>query len=276
TWTSTLERKLRDTFEVTFTRAGLSPRRFMPEYRLELPSIKTLTTQDDMIKAVEALARELVETEKARKIRPPRVRPPPPERLPPRPPRIITPPEDEEVFIGVPIIPKEFPEYPRKGFIPSRRLTALERDEIWDIFSSKIYLCGKRPEYFKPEFDEWLGNYLFNSWEGVKRNFSDVVDLICLEKEVKLLPRALPTEVIDELIHWITSINTIEVRIDTKKIKRKPKTIEEVIDKLDEMGKTADREDVIAAIKRGWAEKVPNYVVVEKSYLEKLIGEPLE
>ncbi|MBA7696931.1 hypothetical protein ES703_105587 [subsurface metagenome] len=42
------------------------------------------------------------------------------------------------------------------------------------------------------------------------------------------------------------------------------------------MGKPASRDDVIAAIKRGWAEKVPNYVVVKKSYLEKLIGEPIE
>ncbi|MBA7696932.1 hypothetical protein ES703_105588 [subsurface metagenome] len=124
-WTKKLERKLRDTFEVTFLSAGISPRKFMPYYRLELDVIKTLTTENDMIKAVEEFAKELIVTEKARipLIKPPRERPP-------RPPRIISPPEEEEeeVYIGVPIIPAEFPKYPRKGFIPSRRLTALERD----------------------------------------------------------------------------------------------------------------------------------------------------
>ena len=51
-WTKELERKLKDVFEASFTRAGVSPRRFMAEYRLELATIKLLETEEDMIKAV--------------------------------------------------------------------------------------------------------------------------------------------------------------------------------------------------------------------------------
>jgi len=36
------------------------------------------------------------------------------------------------------------------------------------------------------------------------------------------------------------------------------------------------RSDVIAAIKRGWKEKAPNYIIITKEYLEQLIGEQLE
>lgn len=279
-WTKDLERKLRDTFEVTFTRAGLSPRRYMPEYRLELPVIKTLTKQDDMIKAVESLARELVEEEKARKFKPPRAKPP----TEPRPPaeRIIgLPPkdEDEEPFFAVP--PVELPAYPEKPFktalYPNRLLTATEIDDIWDAFRMAITMCGKNPDHYTKDFKESLETYLFTNWEQVKTNYANLIESICQEKKIAIIPRAPPAEVIDELVHWITSVNTIEDIIDTKTIKRKPETIEEVIDKLAEMGKMGvPRSDVIAAIKRGWKDKAPNYIIITKEYLEQLIGEPIE
>ena len=273
-WTTELERKLRDVFEVTFIRAGLSPRKFLPFYRLELEVIETLTTEDEMIKAVEELAKELVEEERVRKIRPPRVRPLP--ERPPREERIGLPPEEEEpFFIEAP--PAVFPVYPEKSFIPSRRPTGTEVDDIWDAYRMAITMCGKNPDRYRREFEDWIENFLFTSWEEVKSNYASLIANICEEKGITLIPRALPAEVIDELVHWITSVNTIEYIVDSKKLKRKPKTIEEVIDKLDEMGKPGvPRSDVIAAVKRGWEEKAPNYIIVTKEYLETLIGEPLK
>ncbi len=279
--TKELERKLRDTFEVTFTRAGISPKRFLPEYRLELDVIKTLTKEDDMIKAVESLARELVAEERARKFKPPKVRPP----TEPRPPaeRIIgLPPEDEDEeppFFAVP--PVELPAYPEKPFktalYPNRLLTATEIDDIWDAYRMAVTMCGKNPDHYTKDFKDWMETYLFTNWEQVKTNYSNLIESICKEKKITPIPRAPPAEVIDELVHWITSVNTIEDIIDNKTIKRKPETIDEVIDKLAEMGKMGvPRSDVIAAIKRGWEDKAPNYIIITKEYLETLIGEPLE
>jgi len=73
-WTRELERKLRDIFEAALIREGISPRRYLPEFRLELETIRTLETEDEMIKAVEELAKEIIEREKARR----KPRPPPP------------------------------------------------------------------------------------------------------------------------------------------------------------------------------------------------------
>lgn len=279
-WTTRLERKLRDIYEASFTREGMSPRRFLPEYRLELDVVKTLTTEDDMIKAVEELAKEIIRREQALKVKPPRVRAPPEER-PPRERRIGLPPEEEE---GIPFAeapPVVFPVYPEKPFktalYPNRLLTTSEIDDIWDAYRMAVTMCGKNPDRYTKEFKEWMETYLFTDWGQVKNNYENLIESVCLEKKLKPMPRAPPAEVIDELVHWITSVNTIEDTVDGKPIKRKPETIEEVINKLDEMGKPGvPRIDVIAAVKRGWEEKAPNYIIVTKEYLEQLIGEPLE
>ncbi|MBA7715813.1 hypothetical protein ES703_124871 [subsurface metagenome] len=271
TWTSKLERKLRDTFEVTFTRAGLSPRRFIPEYRLELPSIKTLTTQDDMMKAVEALARELVEAEKARKIRPPRVRPPPPVR-PPRAPPALPPDEEEEGFI-IDTKASPIPEYPEKPFVwgQPRLLTGTEKDDVWRAYAGTLVLAGKDPYRYSEEFEDWLGGFLFKNWDQVQKNYQSLIEVIVEERPLRPPPRALPFETIDRLVQWQVSLKTYPERTP------KHETVEEVIDSLDAIGKTGiTKTDVIAAIKSGWAENAPNFAIVKKGYLEKLIGEPLE
>ena len=284
-WTTSLQRKLEDKFKATFTREGLSPTKYMSEYRDELEIIRALSTEEEMVAAVEGLAAEIVRRELGRKIRPPRLREerPPPEK-PPREVRIGLPPkeeeeEEEEFFITAP--PAAFPVYPEKPFktelYPNRNLTSSEIDDIWDVFTEAVYMCGKKPDRYLKEFNAWIENFLFDSWEQVKSNYADLIDNVCYEKKIALVPRAPPAEVLDELIHWITSIATIKDVVDNKKILRTPETIEEVIDKLEEMGKPGvPKSDVIAAVKRGWKEKAPNYVIVEKAYLEKLIGEPLE
>lgn len=82
-WTRTLERKLRDVFETTL-RVGLpeekiepvTPYRFLPEFRLELETVKTLPTEDEMRRHVERLAKVIVRRE-GKPIKPPEIKRPP-------------------------------------------------------------------------------------------------------------------------------------------------------------------------------------------------------
>lgn len=78
-WTKKLELKLSDVFESTLRKSKLSPNRFWPEYRVELEKIKTLTSEDEMVKTVERLADKIIKRESRPK---PKVLPPPPETCP--------------------------------------------------------------------------------------------------------------------------------------------------------------------------------------------------
>jgi len=261
-WTTRLERLLEDIFKATFTRAGLNPAKFMSEYRVELNTIiKMLPSEDEMVAAVEALAAEIVQRELARKIKPPRVRDERPPERPPREVRVGLPEEEEEEFY-VEAPPAEFPVYPEKGFFPSRRLTSLELIEIEDKYYQDVYGCGKNPDLYRREFEEWIETFLFDSWEQVKKNYESLIDIVCYGKKIKLLPRALPAEVIDELVHWLVSL-------------KKYNTIEEIQEQLELMGKTATKENIILAIRTGYKQKVPSFVIVTRNYLEQLLGEPL-
>lgn len=279
--TDDLKTRLKRLFEATYTKeTGKSPSKFLPEFWVELDlQISLLSTEEEMKAAVIDLVFEIVGREEAReRLKKKELERPPPEK-PPKEAIIGLPPEEEEEFITAP--PAELPTYPEKPFktelYPNRQLTGSEIDDIRDAFTSAVYMCGKKPDRYQKEFNDWIENFLFDSWEQVKSNYANLIDIVCYEKKIALIPRAPPAEVIDELVHWITSIDTIEEIIDHKKIMRKPETIEEVIDKLEEMGKPGvPKSDVIAAVKRGWKEKAPNYVIVTKQYLEKLLGEPLE
>jgi len=280
--TDDLKTRLKRLFEATYTKeTGKSPSKFLPEFWTELESqISLLSYEEEMKAAVIDLALEIVGREEAReRLKKKELERPPPEK-PPREVRIGLPPEEEEEEFFITAPPAAFPVYPEKPFktelYPNRSLTASEIDDIWDVFTEAVYMCGKKPDRYLKEFNAWIENFLFDSWEQVKSNYQDLIDNVCYEKKIALVPRAPPAEVIDELIHWITSIDTIEEIIDNKKVMRKPETIEEVIDKLEQMGKPGvPKSDVIAAVKRGWKEKAPNYVIVTKQYLEKLIGESL-
>ena len=273
-WGPRLERRLKDVFEATFRRAKLSPRRFWAEYRLELETIKTLPSKDDMVKAVEALANEIIRREaKPPKIRFP-VEAPRPARRPPLPPE-LPPEEEEERFIA--LRPAEIPVYPEKPFIPSRLLTKSELDEFRSAFNSAVTLCGKSPytTYARREFDRWIGSFLFSSWDQVKKNYTSLIEVICEEKALKPPPRALPYEDIERLVQWQVSLKTGPGIVWATK-PWKHNTVEEVMETLETLGKPTRRADVIKAIQRGWKDKVPSFVSVPKGHLEKLIGEPLE
>ena len=281
--TDDLKTRLKRLFEATYTKeTGKSPSKFLSEFWTELESqIPLLSSEEEMKAAVIDLALEIVGREEAReRLKKKELERPPPER-PPKEAIIGLPPEEEEEKFFITAPPAAFPMYPEKPFktelYPNRSLTASEIEDIWDVFTEAVYMCGKKPDRYYKEFNAWIENFLFDSWEQVKSNYQNLIDIICYEKKVVLVPRALPAEVLDELIHWITSIDTIEDFVDNKKIMRKPETIEDVIVKLEQMGKPGvPPSDVIAAVKRGWKEKAPNYVIVTKQYLEKLLGEPLE
>jgi hypothetical protein len=111
-FTRELERKLRDIFETTLRVGlpeeklpGLSPYRFIPEFRLELDAIKTLPTETEMIRAIEELAKSIIRRES--------------KPAPPAPPKLPLPPGWRETENGYltpegEFVPKaEFPRYVR-------------------------------------------------------------------------------------------------------------------------------------------------------------------
>ena len=263
TWTTRLERLLEDIFKATFTREGLNPAKFMSEYRIELNLvIKSLSTEDEMMAAVEALATELVQRELARKIKPPRIREerPPPERPYRLPPEYEEPPEWEEAFAA--------PSYPPRSMseMPFPRLPAgIELDIIQDKFLYDLMNCGiYSPELFLPQFRGKFAEVLFKSWDDMRKGYDLLVESICKGLEVRYPYelRALPYESIEDAVYWLVSQKRFE-------------SAEEIAAEMHELGTPATAEEVRIFIRKGWEDKVPNFVIVTRDYLEKLLGEEL-
>lgn len=81
-WTKKFERKLRDVFETTLHAglpeegiAGLSPYRFLPEFRRELEGTKMLETEEKMVDHIADLAKDILRRE-AKPVKPPPTLPP--------------------------------------------------------------------------------------------------------------------------------------------------------------------------------------------------------
>jgi len=279
--TDDLKTRLKRLFEATYTKeTGKSPSKFLSEFWTELESqITLLPSEEEMKAAVIDLALEIVGREEAReRLKKKGLERPPPER-PPKEAIIGLPPEEEEEgFFEVQ--PAELPTYPEKEFIPSRRLTGTEIEDIEDAFNYELAKCGKKPERFTKEFDDWIRTELFGSWGHVKNNFKTLVEMICTEKTFMKPPRALPYEEVLPLIQWQTSLKIEKPEdwmIPWKQKPPKNNTIEDVIASLDEVGKPGvTRGDVVRAVKEGWQRKIPSFINIDKEYLEKLIGEPLD
>jgi len=113
-WTREFETRLRDIFETTLRVGlpeeklpGLSPIRFWSEFRLELDAIKTLATEQEMIRATENLAKSIIRRES---------KPPPP--APPLPPG-WTETENGYLTPEGEFVPKEeLPRYIRPEVVP--------------------------------------------------------------------------------------------------------------------------------------------------------------
>ena len=263
-WITSLENKLRDVFSASLTREGLSPTKFLPEYRLELETIRGLPTEDEMVRAVEAFAGEIVTREQARKVRPPRLRE---ERPPPE--RVYRPrPEFREEEEGWGVTTTE-PLYPPRSMseMPFPRLPAgIEIDMIQDRFLYDLMNCGiYRPENFLPQFEKNFSQVLFKSWDDMRRGYDLLVEQICKGVEARYPSelRALPYESIEEGVYWLVSQKRFE-------------SAEEIAAELHELGTPATAEEVRIFIRKGWEQKVPNFVIVTRDYLEKLLGEPLD
>jgi len=263
-WTTRLEKKLEDIFKATFTREGLSPTRYMPEYRLELDIIKTLTTEDEMVTAVEALAAEIVQREKVRKITPPRLREerPPPERPYRLPPEY----EEERPDYGDAYAAPSYPPHSMSE-MPFPRLPAgIELDLIEDKFIYDLMNCGiYSPELFLPQYRSKFAEVLFKSWDDMRKAYDLLVESICKGLEVRYPAeyRALPYESIEDAVYWLVSQKRFE-------------SAEEIAAEMYDLGTPATAEEVRIFIRRGWEDKVPNFVIVTRDYLEKLLGEPLQ
>ena len=276
-WTSRLERKLEDVFKAAFTREGMRATPFMSEYRIELVDITMLPTEDAMVAAVEAFAREIILREQARKVKPPPVEKwlrPPPEAPPP----FISEEEEPGIPYEAPYV--EFPVAAEKGFYPSRRLTSTELRDVEEAFYSAVLGCGKFPDRYTREFNDWIGEELFNSWSHVKNNFETLVKMICTGVTYAKPPRALPYEELFPLIQWQVSLKTERPEdwmIPWSLKPPKHETIEDVIAELEKLGKPGiRRKDVVEAVKQGWKDKASSFIHIGKEYLETLIGESLQ
>jgi len=278
--TDDLKTRLKRLFEATYTKeTGKSPSKFLPEFWVELDlQISQLPSEEEMKAAVIDLALEIVGREEAReRLKKKELERPPPEKPPKEAIVGLPPEEEEEFFITAP--PAELPTYPEKPFIPSRRLTGTEIEDIEDAFNYELAKCGKRPERFTKEFDDWIREELFGSWDHVKNNFKTLVEMICTEKTFAKPPRALPYEEVLPLVQWQASLKIEKPEdwmIPWKQKPPKNNTIEDVIASLEEVGKPGvTRGDVVRAVKEGWEKKIPSFINIDKEYLEKLIGEPL-
>ena len=267
-FTSTLEKKLRDVFSASLTREGLSPTKFLSEYRVELENIRTLPTEDEMVRAVEALAGEITLREQARKIRPPRLRAegPPSERIYRPRPGFRDEEEEEEGEWGR--APGAAPLYPPRSMseMPFPRLPAgIELDLIKEKFLYDLPNCGiYAPALFLPQFEKNFAQVLFRSWDAMRQGYDTLVEQICkgLEAKYPAQLRALPYESIEDGVYWLVSQKRFE-------------SAEEIAAELHELGTPTTAEEVRRFIRIGYEQKVPNFVIVTRDYLEKLLGEPL-
>jgi len=263
-WTKELERKLKDVFEASFTRAGVSPRRFMAEYRLELSTIKLLETEDEMIKAVEALAAEILR----REIKPPKIRPPKPPK-PEEKPRVISPfreeEEEEEEYIpyGPPVTPA-FPLYPLSPAPFPRNLSIAEKEQIWRAFMDELTMRGIDATTYRKEFDDWLGTFTFKTWSQVTKHFESLLEQIQTGKVV-LFPVhevIVPWDTTEEAVVHFASIGIY-------------KTLDEMITSLYSYGFDTTDEEVRNIIKEQYRKGNHELIISDKEYLESLVGQKI-
>jgi len=265
TWTTRLENKLRDVFSASLTREGFSPTKFLPEYRVELEALRTLPTEDEMVRAVEAFAGEIVTREQARKIRPPRLREerPPPERIYRPRPEFREEREGEEW--GAPFAAPTYPPRSMSEMPFPRNPAGIELDIIRDRFLYDLMNCGiYSPQNFLPQFEKNFAQVLFKSWDDMRRGYDLLVEQLCKGVEARYPAelRALPYESIEEGVYWLVSQKRFE-------------SAEEIAAELHELGTPTTAEEVRRFIRIGYEQKVPNFVIVTREYLEKLLGEPL-
>jgi len=264
-WIKELERKLRDVFEASFTRAGVSPRRFMAEYRLELSTIKLLETEDDMIEAVEILAAEILRREiKPPKIRPPKAPKPPEER------RVISPfreeeEEEEEEYIpyGPPVTPA-FPPTPLSPRPFPRNLSGAEKEQIWRAFLDELTMRGIDAMTYRKEFDDWLGTFTFKNWHQVTKHFESLLEQIQTGKVV-LFPVhevIVPWDTTEEAVVHFASIGIY-------------KTLDEMITNLYSYGFDTTDEEVRNIIKEQYRKGNHKLTRVPKVDLETLIEQKI-
>lgn len=277
-WTPRLEQRLKDTFEAMLRREGLSPTRFWAEYRLELEVIKALETEEVMIKAIEELAKEIIEREKA--VPPPRV----PTEAPPKPPperiRVIRPEEEEEYPLAMPRV-----EVTQDRYAPQfpRRPSGIEIDQFWEKYTTDLMICGKHlAPRVRPWFREFFSELTFKSWNALLDAYQRLVESICADK----LPK-MPIDLIIGL-PGIGGFLTICEGAEWLASQKWASSSQEIAKRLTEIiGSQVTAEEVKNCLKTAWIENKeakekgiypiphPNLIILSKEYLETLIGEAL-
>jgi hypothetical protein len=256
-WTKELERRLRDIFEATLTREGVSPARFLPEFRLELETIRTLPTKEEMERAVEVLAREIAMRERAPRVEVRLPRPTVPEAAPP--PMVEAPPP------AVPVVPPAKPPAVPLSVLPfPRRLASEEIKAFYDAFAYELASAGLDPEQFIEYFNRFRDAW-HSDWFHVLRRFKEMIDDIKAGKAPRLYPRPLMP------LPWKNLPRDAILHLLATKV---PQSMDDLIAQLNMHGVYVMPQEVILIVKDEW-KKTPRdswLEVTPRDYIKKILG----
>lgn len=275
-WSRELEKHLKDVFEATLTRGlpheslrGISPKRYLPEFRLETPILKRMKTEEEMQKYVEQFATDILRREAKRPavsiVRVPRVL------------RVPTPPYDEDEEPYIPSAypekpPVELPESPISPLPFPRAPSSEERARLYSAFEQELESVGIDPWTQMPTFNERITRWIFRNWYEVLEQFEELIEEIKTGKPVfglKIPPMPWSEEKKrrDSIVHltatkiYSTMEELLEVSHSYLFIDREP---------------GIPPEEAKEYIKEAWKTKDIWFTSVSKEYLEALIGEKID
>jgi hypothetical protein len=239
--------KLEDAFrDVLFRELGRIPRDAMSEFRVELETVK-MFPYEEALKVIEALARDIAERERVRRVVPVA---PPPEVAPP-----AAPPVPREV-VKPPAVPIELMAFPR-------RLASSEINAFWRAFESELASVGLNPEEFMEYWirfrDAW-----HQDWFHVLRAFKEMIDDIKARKAPRYYPRTL-TPV------WKNLPRDPILHLLATKI---PQSMDDLIAQLNMHGVYVMPQEVTLIVKEEW-KKTPRdswLEVTPRDYIKKILG----
>jgi len=171
--TPRLEKRLRDVFEAALTRARVRPERFRAEFRLELESIKLLPTEDEMVRAIEELADDIIR----REARPPR-------RAPVRPPPVIM--VEVPAPVIAPMVEVALPRRPLSLLKFPRHPSSEEIELLWEYIRSRVGLLLRATEF------DYVFQRMFRNWDEILKQADRLVDELLTGKIVFRAPPPVP------------------------------------------------------------------------------------
>jgi len=251
-------KRLEDVFRATLSRElGRIPRDVMAEFRVEIDALKFLPYEQAKNR-IEALAKEIIDKERAPARPKPPVAPPPPVEIP-----VEAPPE---VFIEPTTPPKE----PISPLPFPRSPTTEERERLWRAFMYEMSRIGQDPYRWREAFRMHVLDRPYRFWGDLLSNFKEFVEAIRTGREFRLLPLVtlpMPWRAEEEQRKYDAILHFIATKLYP--------SMDELVHALFTYGMEVTEDDVKKAVKKGFAEKNLWLTSVSKETLESLAGETL-